>query len=81
MGRNEYKAGEFYTMVWRHRKEPPYPWNPQQHIPIKIIEDYGKWVLCEVQPHKAKPFCFDVSRPYKITFDKSDIVSEDMALY
>lgn len=77
----EYKTGEVYTIAWKYYKEPPYPWNPKQHIPIRIINDYGRWVLCEVLPHKAEPFNFGESKPYRITIDKIDIANNYLSIY
>lgn len=42
-------------------------------LPLKVIQEYEYFWVCEVLPHKNPKHCWGISRPYNMTIGKFDL--------
>lgn len=82
------QIGRVYKVSTRYSRYPnadngsAYPWGSRiDTVPIRILYEYRHYYVAEVLPH-ANPVCaWEVSKPYRITIDKFDIIKEWFKVY
>ena len=55
-----------------------YPWGGIE-VPVRVEAEYPTFILATVLPHRSTKG-FGISRPYKVTFHKHDIMIGDICL-
>lgn len=79
----KYPEGSVVYARWKPDVEnpvrSPYPWGDNR-VPLKILKDYGLWILCEVQPYDHWPYKLATATPYRVTVDKIEIYNETLSI-
>ena len=72
-----YEPGKEMLLKWI---DPPDPIWRDMWMPVKVLKEYPKYILVEVQPHMNVNQAFGMSKPYRIGVNKMSLLLGDYQL-
>ena len=78
----EYLVSTVYAGSPMSEAGSAYPFGDKSRkIPVVVEEEHEHFYTCRVLPHHAKYCCYGVSKPYRVTVGKWELIAERFKAY